>query len=144
MGGCGGGGGSGGGSGGGGGTSWVQIVMSVMTWICAIISLRKEDAMLIHCESTSYKRIYIYIHEGLSSSCEHYALYLKRVGYMLRSGVVSHCTFPPWTELSKKNYTVITMKSYDYTNNCTIFKQNCNVIAILVVILKISSVTSRA
>ena len=55
---AGGGGGGGGGGGDGGGTSWVQIVMSVMTWICAIISLRKEDAMLIHCESTSYKRIY--------------------------------------------------------------------------------------
>ena len=45
------GGGGGGGGGDGGGTSWVQIVMSVMTWICAIISLRKRDAMLVHCDS---------------------------------------------------------------------------------------------
>lgn len=41
----------GGGGAGDGGTSWVQIVMIVNTCICAIISLRKEDAILIHCES---------------------------------------------------------------------------------------------
>ena len=41
--------------GGDGGTSWVQIVMSVMTCICAIIGLRKRDSNLIHCESAYYK-----------------------------------------------------------------------------------------
>ena len=52
-----------------GGTSWVHVVMSVMACVCAVISLRKEDAKLIHIYS------YTYVYHLVTLYTNHYTVF---------------------------------------------------------------------
>ena len=127
------GGGGGGGGGDGGGTSWVQIVMSVMTWICAIISLRTEDTMLIvnqHITNVHIKDYHLVVNtvhtvlersRACSSQCCGLALSLNR--FVLHIGLTSlHLSLLDRIVQEKLH------NDYDHINNCKILKQNCTLI----------------